>query len=144
MKKLAALLSLPVLAWGLNSCTPKEPKLEDYNTGIAPISIMGQPNAYVKDFDKDGLADAIITGSGFAMYYIKGYEKNLNLVKTSTEMTPELRKYASDFIKAENSLKYEAGKMNYGRKKAEYDLNKVKNEASKAKIEVLNKAMEKH
>jgi hypothetical protein len=113
MKKLTTLLAVPLFALGFGGCSPKEPVEKDYNTGIALISISGQPNAFVKDFDKDGLADAIVTGPGFATYYIKGYEKDINLIKTSTEMTPELRKYASDFIKAENSLKYEVAKMEY-------------------------------
>lgn len=137
MKKLITLLSIPLIALGLSRCAPKEPVKEDYNKGYALINAGPYINALVKDFDKDGLADAIVSNSGFAIFYVKGYEDKAQTTKSSVEMTPEIRKSASDFIKAENSLSYETAKVQYERRKVEYD-------SSKAKIEVMNKAMEKH
>jgi len=75
----------------------------DYFTGVAPIGIWSHRSALVKDFDNDGLADAIMDENNTAIFYAKGYEKQAHVTSNSIEMTPALRLYASDFIKADNA-----------------------------------------
>jgi hypothetical protein len=125
MKKLISLMAVPLIA-SVTSCVPKEPVKEDYFKGYAPIDIGSYLNASVKDFDNDGLADAIISTEGNLIFYVKGYEKMAHLDKNSIEMTPELRKDASDFIKADNILRYHAAKAEYERIKVSQDTAEVK------------------
>jgi hypothetical protein len=114
MKKLITLLSIPVLALGLSRCVPQEPVKEEYNKGFAITGLGASSNAMIKDIDKDGLADVIYSDNGTVEFYAKGYEDKVGFVKNySIEMTLELRKYASDFIKADNNLRYEVAKAQY-------------------------------
>ena len=80
----------------------------------------------VKDFDNDGLADAIMDENNTAIFYVKGYEKQAHVTSNSIEMTPALRLYASDFIKADNGLRFEAEKADYNKIKSKYDTTEVK------------------
>jgi len=63
-----------------------------------------------------------------AIFYVKGYEKQAHATKESLEMTPEVRKDASDFIKADNNLRYEAAKAEYEHRIQGYDTTEIKGE----------------
>ena len=125
MRKLIALLSVPLIAFA-TSCKDEAPVESDYFTCVAPIDMGSYLNASVKDFDKDGQADAIISNENKAIFYVKGYEKEAHVTKESIEMTPELREDASNFIKANNTLRYHAAKEEYDSLKARYDTTGVK------------------
>jgi hypothetical protein len=125
MANLSKLLSIPLIAI-FTACVPKAPVEKDYFTGIAPINMWDRPKAFIKDFDNDGIADAILDENNSAIFYAKGYEKKARATQKSMEMTEQLRKYSSDFIKADNNLRYEAAKIDYEKIKQKYDTTGVK------------------
>jgi hypothetical protein len=108
------------------ACAPKVPVESDYFTGVAPISIGSDMNSQAKDLDKDGQGDAIVSSTGKALYYVKGYENAVMVTKTSMEMTPELREDVTNYIKADNNLRFHAAKLEYETNKAKYDSAGVK------------------
>lgn len=125
MKKLTAFLSIPFIA-AVTSCAPKAPVEADYFTGVAPISIWNHMNASVKDFDGDGVADALVDEYGSAILYFKGYEKEAKIKDSSIEIDSELREDLTNYLKADNSLRYHAAKADYEKIKASYDSARVK------------------
>ena len=122
MNKLISLIAVPLIL--ATSCVLKEPVKENYinkSEILTNIPTFGG-GALLCDIDNDNLVDLIKVGSNYDIvkFYAKGYEKYATH-RTSKEMTPEIREYASEVFNGSKNLDYEIAKL-------KYESNKIKQE----------------
>ncbi len=109
MKKISKILALPLIGLGLSGCIEqKEPAKDSLEDTTKRIVI--DPRAYIRDFDKDGKADALTSKEGLAIYYFPGYEDSIIINDKSRIMPSQMRQSLSSRLSENKQPKYNSKK----------------------------------